>query len=1663
MWEYRKKRKTRCKILVCLLVLFILGNTMMVSAAEVPSLLPGRMAGAWDGEERKIPKTDEEGTFLITSGAELAWFADQVNQGNTRINASLENDIALNTFNSYHNWVIIGDSQDHPFQGTFDGKGNTIWDLWAEITPENPEKRYAGVFGVIDGGVVKNLTVGGTVLHGFGNYGGVGSYDELYTGSGAIAGYLKSGQIIGCTNIGMIEMEGETMYRNSGGLVGINSGLVMRCTNQGDISTDVGMAQRHVGGIAGLVYGKNASVWYCENRHDIQGYFEVGGIAGAVKNGAEIQSCSNFNKVQGVSILGGIVGNLTGTGTYSDGSKKESLVKNVYNVGEVTGYKSHTGSEEGGIVGVMGYDKWTEEDLPSLPVVENAYATVQYSNDVYSNRGAIVGVFRSGVIGNVYGLVHEKLKPCGYEENKATSYSGPVQMKKEEELKSKKFVDSELKKPFMKASRNDRDTKGYPKLTWQKNDISLNELIDDAILELRGWLSEENQEKYGSAYTQIENTVAKYLSKLELVNSEESLNQIMEEAREALEKIKPSQNVDQELVEAIDNGIIALEEYRDKLMEEHADLTERQMEELDAVVKDFSEKLEKVKSLEEVKLLVRDGKDALDGKIAEYEAEKRLEEIRVNALKELEGYRADETFETEWMEKIAKARENGLEKIRSAATAKEVTVYLKEAEEEIDEIIDSVPEEGAWDGETLEEPTQNDQGVYEIYNAAQLAWFADQVNNHQGMQNINGRLYDNISLGNKSWHPIGETEVYRGSFDGNGYTVRGLLVDKADTYAGLFGAVYGTGTQSIRNLTVDGQIQCSESVDYAGGVAAYIYGKNPSERNAVINCHSDVDITLSKVKKNGSSAGGLVGLAKYTWFRQCSNTGNVIIDSVGKGGIRFYTGGLIGNTASDVSVRQSYNAGFVSAEYCAGGLVGNIAGANCQITSCYNSGEISASTYSGGLSGLVSGSAGGSSVNWCYSSGLVNLEKSGEYLGALFGGTQTGEYGNLYAWKRPDQTGRALVGFSSDATAPGTFLSDIELRGDSTLNSLNGGGDYFIHDYLGFQNDFPILSWQLTLEDLKTGAITELQNFVSPEDYTEENWVLVDTLIAQGVERISGCSTMDEVKAVLTETKEAIYQIESKEEATLRQLEEKKEEALKILDNYADLSLYREAEQILIQKYLANAQKLIVYAESIEEVERYLTEAKENIDALPTKEQYEYEQDMKAAEEVDNLIGSIGEVIWADYVKTSINKARAAYDALTESQKALVSLYQVLLDAEEEYERLAAEHEYTEEDEAMAALVDELIAAIGEVTLDSGDAIKEARYAYDGLTELQKNLVQHPETLREAEQRYDELRAAEVSAAIASMGEITMDSLEMIQEVQAMYDALTESQKALVTDYQKLQDAVKRYEDLLTAQSVIEMIEGIGEVTLESKTVIMETIDAYNQLTAEQQALVTNYDLLLAAIETYDSLNVVASVEQLIDRIGVVSTSSGNAIQTARNAYNSLTPEQQEQVGNLHILEQAEAAYAALGNQSEEPEPPELEDIPGGETEAGGDDMSVEENGSASGGVPSKTAAGNNNSPKKEQKQGKNNKEAENKENGKREETEQKKNQKIEWAEGEVKPEKAGVQTNMATKKMEAMKKQKKNLKTLGIILGVLAVITAGTGIAVKAADKQRKKKEVHY
>lgn len=55
--------------------------------------------------------------------------------------------------------------------------------------------------------------------------------------------------------------------------------------------------------------------------------------------------------------------------------------------------------------------------------------------------------------------------------------------------------------------------------------------------------------------------------------------------------------------------------------------------------------------------------------------------------------------------------------------------------------------------------------------------------------------------------------------------MRGLRIESGDTYAGLFGIVYGDEKQSIENLTVKGSIECGEKIAYAGGIVAYMHGK----------------------------------------------------------------------------------------------------------------------------------------------------------------------------------------------------------------------------------------------------------------------------------------------------------------------------------------------------------------------------------------------------------------------------------------------------------------------------------------------------------------------------------------------------------------------------------------------------------------------------------------------------------------------------------------------------------------------------------------------------------------------------------------------------------------------------------------------------------------------
>lgn len=214
--------------------------------------------------------------------------------------------------------------------------------------------------------------------------------------------------------------------------------------------------------------------------------------------------------------------------------------------------------------------------------------------------------------------------------------------------------------------------------------------------------------------------------------------------------------------------------------------------------------------------------------------------------------------------------------------------------------------------------TLNAAGYYEIGNADQLFWFAQQVN-VKGNKEIKGALTADIDLKNKPWTPIGaigEENSFRGVFDGQNYTIRGLNVEGSENGVGLFGEVR-TGT--VKNFTIYGEVVVNTEVDYVGGVIGSICGlngENDLERNGAViqNITSYVNVTA---KAHGiGMIGGFVGYADHqSLIEKCSwygtfDAGEYRVDS-GAGGFI----GKIQENTSEVTIRNCGAYGTIKTDY----------------------------------------------------------------------------------------------------------------------------------------------------------------------------------------------------------------------------------------------------------------------------------------------------------------------------------------------------------------------------------------------------------------------------------------------------------------------------------------------------------------------------------------------------------------------------------------------------------------------------------------------------------------------------------------------------------------------------------------------------------------------------
>ena len=282
---------------------------------------------------------------------------------------------------------------------------------------------------------------------------------------------------------------------------------------------------------------------------------------------------------------------------------------------------------------------------------------------------------------------------------------------------------------------------------------------------------------------------------------------------------------------------------------------------------------------------------------------------------------------------------------------------------------------------------------YLIATAQDLADFRDEVN--KGTAKLYATLKDNIDLGvlDKNWEPIGtsSSKPYSGTFNGAGYTIKGLKIEATTQYQGLFGYVKGG---MIQNLTVEGNVTTSNSnaagiVGYGypvtmencvnkatvsstvkGNIAGVVAYAGGSTENKLISCKNEANITGC-----GDFVGGVIASGSKVTMENCWNTGN-IVNTKTPTSMSYCTGGVAGGLSSGSSATRCFNIGKVTSTIKrTGGIVGGLGGST--LNSCYNTGEIVGIFGTGGIAGAISSS--GTEITDCYNLGNVTCAASPKF------------------------------------------------------------------------------------------------------------------------------------------------------------------------------------------------------------------------------------------------------------------------------------------------------------------------------------------------------------------------------------------------------------------------------------------------------------------------------------------------------------------------------------------------------------------------------------------------------------------------------------------------------------------------------------------------------------
>ena len=361
-----KKKVLSLLLTLCLVMTFVPMAAFAEDAQNI-SVWDGSTAGAFAGGTGTA-----EDPYQIANGAELAYLASSVNNGETyeAKNFVLTANIDLNGLpwtpiaNSFSD-ALFGGSDYRVFAGNFDGKGYTISNvsIGSETTPL--ESDVFGLFGATEG-KISNLNLDTVSIHGVAK--------------------IASGYVIGIV----------------GGLVGSSAGCIENCHVTGlamDMSapSDVYAAAYWVGGLVGALDGAQL-INECSVSGSITekaGKGSIGGLIGELGKTAKITYSRSDVAVnvmadpRGGADVGGFIGKGNGK------TDAETVIRNCYATGNVTG-GAYTGGFAGGLWGLNIKNCYASGNVSQAAAAMASFVGTDASDQDY--YGSITNCFATGSV-----------------------------------------------------------------------------------------------------------------------------------------------------------------------------------------------------------------------------------------------------------------------------------------------------------------------------------------------------------------------------------------------------------------------------------------------------------------------------------------------------------------------------------------------------------------------------------------------------------------------------------------------------------------------------------------------------------------------------------------------------------------------------------------------------------------------------------------------------------------------------------------------------------------------------------------------------------------------------------------------------------------------------------------------------------------------------------------------------------------------------------------------------------------------------------------------------------------------------------------------------------------------------------------------------------------